>query len=163
MLDTVVPKKSSQSYEYFQIFCRLLSCTEPPLDDATELVDLLQTVIDWLRNIKSTSVDSILLEGHLCLARELIPNFENTNDFMLKDFATELLLDFIFPASKIKHIATKDVLSKDARFNIEPICNNGNVLNAAFELLLVIFCVDPDSYEHAVNLLLDLFYSGEFF
>ncbi|KAG7177623.1 ubiquitin carboxyl-terminal hydrolase FAF-X-like [Homarus americanus] len=107
------------SKEYFQLLCGLLNWACVSSVAVTGVDRLLTTEVEWLKNVRASvaqmaqggpepPVDDTLLEGHLCVTRELVAFLPPEKKFEIGGDPTksiflirELVEDFIFPFSKV--------------------------------------------------------------
>lgn len=166
---------AGSSYEYFNLFCKLLAhafMTHCPLPTAEMM---LNTEITWLKKTKdhvlsfneaSSPVDEALLEGHLGVTRELLLFQTAQKKFAIgsqKDgpnLIKDLVEDFIFPASKViieARNGSDDVWNK----RVTAICSTSPTLVAAFDLLVALCRGCVQNLKVLADILTDFYYSGE--
>lgn len=163
LLDTLVLENAKTSHEFFQLLCRLVNvaCNNGIALPTAE--GLLASEVAWLR--KARGQHEVLLEGHLCLARELLCFMTNEQKCELGSadtgsFIKELLEDFLFPASKLMlHLQKTGQLSEDPA---TPICDTPQTQAAAFDLLISMCINCVPNCRQLVVMLNDMFYSGLF-
>lgn len=162
LLETLVLENAKTSHEFFQLLCRLVSVAYLNSCPLPQAEGLLASEVTWLR--KAREQHEVLLEGHLCLARELLCFMSAEQKCELGSADTgslikELLEDFLFPASKLMlQLIKTGNLGEDPA---TPICDTPQTQAAAFDLLvsLCINCVP--NCRQLVVMLNEMFYSGE--
>lgn len=163
LLDTLVLQNSRTAHEFFQLLCRLVNMAYLTRCPIPQTEGLLASEVAWLR--KARGQHEVLLEGHLCLTRELLCFMSNEQKCELGSADTgslikELLEDFLFPASKLMlQLQKTGQLGEDPA---TPICDLPQTQAAAFDLLVALCnnCI-PNS-RHLVVMLDEMFYSGNF-
>ena len=136
-LSSTATEQAEQSSEYFILLTRLLSYAAASNLSLSTAESLLNTEITWLKKIRenvrktgSAGCHENLLEGHLCICRDLLAFMSaekkydvgsnpKTSVHLVKDLAE----DFIFPASKM-HVIYKNT-SKIPMGAVIPVCNTG--------------------------------------
>ncbi|XP_055902389.1 probable ubiquitin carboxyl-terminal hydrolase FAF isoform X2 [Eupeodes corollae] len=144
LLHSLIPQYSSTCADLFQLLCRTLSygCTWNWPHNVIE--GLLTHEISWLKRVKNNvllsgnaEVHEDLLEGHLCLTKELMFFIEIKTKTQLSGLLEELADDFLFPASKqYLHFRQTGKL-----FNYQappPVCKSPHTVAAACELLVAL-------------------------
>ncbi|XP_055852640.1 probable ubiquitin carboxyl-terminal hydrolase FAF isoform X2 [Episyrphus balteatus] len=144
LLHTAIPQYSSTCADLFQLLCRTLSygCTWNWPHSVIE--GLLTHEISWLRKIKNnvissgnTEVHEDLLEGHLCLTKELMFFIDVKIKTQLSGLLEELTDDFLFPASKqYLHLRQTGKLSNYQA--PPPVCRSPHTIAAACDLLVAL-------------------------
>lgn len=164
LLETLVLENAKTSHEYFQLLCHLVSVacrTNCPLPQAE---GLLASEVAWLR--KARGQHEVLLEGHLCLARELLCFMTAEQKCELGSADTgsllkELLEDFLFPASKLMmQLVKTGSLGEDPA---TPICDTPQTQAAAFDLIIALCINCVPNFRQLVVMLNEMFYSGMYF
>ncbi|KAL1140578.1 hypothetical protein AAG570_000508 [Ranatra chinensis] len=170
VLNTTVIDYAKNSSEYFQLLCRLLNFAllyGCPLPSAESL---LNSEIKWLNSTKEkvkesgkTGVEEAVLNGHLCIAKELLSFMSPDKKFQLGadeqseyNLIQELVEDFIFPASKLMlHLQrTGELIAEQA----VPVCSSPITLSSAFELLVTLSESCVPNMKLLVRMLTDMFY-----
>ncbi|XP_058833231.1 probable ubiquitin carboxyl-terminal hydrolase FAF isoform X2 [Topomyia yanbarensis] len=163
LLRTVIPQHQETCADYFQLFCRILSygCSYSwPLPICEEL--LIQE-IDWLRAIRDsvkstggTGVHDDLLEGHLCLTKELMCYLSPEVKSLRSDLITEITDDYLFSASRqYLHLRRNgQILDINAA---PPVCRNPHTISAACDLLVALCQNSVENMKILVKTLLDMF------
>lgn len=163
LLDTLVLENANTSHEFFQLLCRLVNVayiTVCPLPTAETL--LISEVL-WLRMARGQH--DVLIEGHLCLARELLCFMSHEQKCELGSadtgtFIKELLEDFLFPASKLMlQLSRTGQLGEDPAI---PICDTPQTQGAAFDLLIALCINCVPNYKELVDMLCNMFYAGKY-
>ncbi|XP_058466292.1 probable ubiquitin carboxyl-terminal hydrolase FAF isoform X2 [Malaya genurostris] len=165
LLRTVIPQHQQSCADYFQLFCRILSygCSNSwPLPICEEL---LMQEIEWLRtvrdSVKSTGgirVHDDLLEGHLCLTKELMCYLSPELKSQRCDLITELTDDYLFIASRqYLHLRRNgQILDINAP---PPVCRNPHTISAAYDLLVALCQNCLENMKILVKILLDMFFT----
>lgn len=161
LLDTLVLENAKTSHEFFQLLCRLVNVAYVNRIPIPAAESLLASEVAWLR--KARSQHEVLIEGHLCLARELLCFMTNEQKCELGSadtgsFIKELLEDFLFPASKLMlQLQRTGQLGEDPA---TPICDTPQTQAAAFDLLISLCMNCVPNFRQLVLMLTDMFYSG---
>ncbi|XP_078379070.1 ubiquitin carboxyl-terminal hydrolase 9X-like isoform X2 [Oculina patagonica] len=166
---------AGSSYEYFNLFCKLLAhafMTHCPLPTAEMM---LNTEITWLKKTKdhvlsfdegSSPVDEALLEGHLGVTRELLLFQTAQKKFAIgsqkegPNLIKDLVEDFIFPASKLiieARSGSDEVWNK----RVTAICSTPPTLVAAFDLLVALCRGCVQNLRVLADILTNFYYNGE--
>ncbi|XP_060649387.1 probable ubiquitin carboxyl-terminal hydrolase FAF isoform X5 [Drosophila nasuta] len=143
-LKTLVPQYEATCAEFFSVLCRTLSygCIYNwPLQIGE---GLLSDEINWLRKIREnvkvtgdTQVHEELLEGHLCLAKELMFFLMADSKAQLNELIHELIDDFLFTASReYLHLRKHGSLRLDTV--PPPVCRSPHTIAAACDLLIAL-------------------------
>ncbi|XP_030369464.1 probable ubiquitin carboxyl-terminal hydrolase FAF isoform X2 [Scaptodrosophila lebanonensis] len=144
VLKTLVPQYESTCAEFFSVLCRTLSygCIYNwPLQIGE---GLLADEIKWLQKIREsvkltgdTQVHEELLEGHLCLAKELMFFLVPDAKAQLNELIHELIDDFLFTASReYLHLRKQGSLRQDTV--PPPVCRSPHTIAAACDLLIAL-------------------------
>lgn len=164
-LHTLVPQHAATCAEYFNLLCRTLNygCTYNwPLEQNDSL---LEQEIGWLRSVKDvvkqcgeTQVHEDLLEGHLCLTKELMSFLPPEIKSQLKEFIVELVDDFLFPASRqYLHLRrTGEIINSEGP---PPVCRSPHTVAAACDLLVALCQNSIPNMKLIVNTMVDMFFS----
>ncbi|KAF2881719.1 hypothetical protein ILUMI_24454 [Ignelater luminosus] len=162
LLDTLVLENAQTSHEFFQLLCRLVNCVYIMGCPFPNAEALLASEVAWLRRARGQH--EVLLEGHLCLARELLcfMSIEQKCELGSADTGSlikELLEDFLFPASKLMlHLNRTGQLGEDPA---TPICDTPQTQAAAFDLLISLCVNCVPNCRQLVVMLNDMFYSDQ--
>lgn len=108
-LQSVVPQHAATCAEFFQLLCRILNYGGMSGWSLPNNERLLAQEIAWLRSVRQTvketgetRVHEDLLEGHLCLTKELLLFYLHGDlKANLNALIEELTDDFLFPASRL--------------------------------------------------------------
>ncbi|XP_067634379.1 probable ubiquitin carboxyl-terminal hydrolase FAF isoform X3 [Eurosta solidaginis] len=143
-LKTLVPQHESTCADFFQLLCRTLSygcvCNWPlNISDG-----LLTEEINWLQKIRENviltgdiQVHEDLLEGHLCLAKELMFFLSPETKAQLIDLIDEIIDIFLFPASReYLHLRKYNKLRNPT--SPPPVCRSPHTIAAACDLLIAL-------------------------
>ncbi|XP_064082430.1 probable ubiquitin carboxyl-terminal hydrolase FAF-X isoform X2 [Macrobrachium nipponense] len=164
------------SKEYFQLLCGLLNWACVSSVAVTGVDRLLTNEIEWLKKVRTSvaqsaqggpesPVDDTLLEGHLCVTRELVAflppekKYEIGGDpsksiFLIK----ELVEDFIFPFSKV-YLQLEHAAEVPAEQAI-PVCSTQPTVIAAYELLVTLCTGCVPNLKLLADMLTDMYYSA---
>ncbi|KAF5307812.1 hypothetical protein FQR65_LT06684 [Abscondita terminalis] len=159
LLDTLVLENAQTSHEFFQLLCRLVNCVYMMGCPFPTAEALLASEVAWLRRARGQH--EVLLEGHLCLARELLcfMSIEQKCELGSADTGSlikELLEDFLFPASKLMlQLNRTGLLGEDPA---TPICDTPQTQAAAFDLLISLCINCVPNCRQLVIMLSDMFY-----
>lgn len=160
LLDGLVLENANTSHEFFQLLCRLVSVAYLTGCQLATSEALLLNEVLWLR--KARGQHEVLIEGHLCLARELLCFMSQEQKCELGSagsFIRELLEDFLFPASKLMlQLNRTGQLGEDPAI---PICDTPQTQAAAFDLLISLCINCVPNYRELVEMLSNMFYAGE--
>lgn len=171
VLNTTVMEYAKQSHEYFQLLCRLLDfayAIQCPLSTAEPLLIIeiawLKKVRDDVKETGESQVEEAVLEGHLCLAKELLDFLPPSKKYELgsdakhnTNLVKELVEDFIFPASRLMlQLRNTGELSAS---QMSPVCTTPQSTSAAFDLLRVLCIGCVPNMKLLVTMLTDMFYS----
>ncbi|XP_055592891.1 probable ubiquitin carboxyl-terminal hydrolase FAF isoform X2 [Uranotaenia lowii] len=163
LLHSVIPQYQSTCADCFQLFCRILSygCSMNwPLPNCEEL---LSQEVDWLRAIRDSvkttggiQVHDDLLEGHLCLTKELMCYLSPEEKSQRCDLILEITDDYLFSASRqYLHLRRNgQILNTSAP---PPVCRNPHTISAACDLLVALCQNSVDNMKILVQTLLDMF------
>ncbi|XP_062714941.1 probable ubiquitin carboxyl-terminal hydrolase FAF isoform X1 [Aedes albopictus] len=163
LLHTIIPQHQETCADYFQLFCRILNygCSYSwPLPNCEEL---LVQEINWLRSIRDSvkttggiQVHDDLLEGHLCLTKELMCYLSPEVKAQRTDLITEITDDYLFSASRqYLHLRRNGhILETNAP---PPVCRNPHTISAACDLLVALCQNTVDNMMILVKTLLDMF------
>lgn len=165
-LHTLVPKHAATSADYFKLLCRSLNygCLYNwPLEQNESL---LEQEIAWLQSVKEvvrergeTHVHEDLLEGHLCLTKELMSYLPTDIKPLLKQFIVQLVDDFLYPASRqYLHLRRTGQIANAT--GPPPVCRSPHTVAAASELLVALCQNSIPNMRLIVNTLVDMFFSG---
>lgn len=166
-LHTLVPKHAATSADYFKLLCRSLNygCLYNwPLEQNESLLEQeiawLQSVKDVVRERGETQVHEDLLEGHLCLTKELMSYLPTDIKPLLKQFIMQLVDDFLYPASRqYLHLRRTGQIANAT--GPPPVCRSPHTVAAASELLVALCQNSIPNMRLIVNTLVDMFFSGE--
>ncbi|XP_032295412.1 probable ubiquitin carboxyl-terminal hydrolase FAF isoform X1 [Drosophila virilis] len=160
-LKTLVPQYEATCAEFFSVLCRTLSygCIYNwPLQIGE---GLLGDEIKWLRKIREnvkltseTQVHEELLEGHLCLAKELMFFLMPDSKAQLNELIHELIDDFLFTASReYLHLRKHGSLRLDTV--PPPVCRSPHTIAAACDLLIALCQLCVPNMKLLTNTLID--------
>ncbi|XP_032578595.1 probable ubiquitin carboxyl-terminal hydrolase FAF isoform X4 [Drosophila sechellia] len=160
-LKTLVPQYESTCAEFFSVLCRTLSygCIYNwPLQISE---GLLGDEIKWLQRIREnvhatgdTQVHEELLEGHLCLAKELMFFLAADSKAQLNELIHELIDDFLFKASReFLHLRRHGSLRQDTV--PPPVCRSPHTIAAACDLLIALCQLCVPNMKLLTNTLID--------
>lgn len=166
-LKSLVPQYESTCADYFQLLCRTLSygCVVSwPLNIGE---DLLGEEIKWLIRIRENvanygdiQVHEDLLEGHLCLAKELLLYLTPETKAQLSSLIHDLIADFIFTASReYLHLRKHGVLKRDIA--PPPVCRSPHTIAAACDLLIALCQNCVPNMKLLTNTIIDFVCNGE--
>lgn len=166
-LKTLVPQYESTCAEFFSVLCRTLSygCIYNwPLQISE---GLLGDEIKWLQRIREnvhatgdTQVHEELLEGHLCLAKELMFFLGADSKAQLNELIHELIDDFLFTASReFLHLRRHGSLRQDTV--PPPVCRSPHTIAAACDLLIALCQLCVPNMKLLTNTLIDFVCTGE--
>ncbi|KAK7070589.1 putative ubiquitin carboxyl-terminal hydrolase FAF-X [Halocaridina rubra] len=163
------------SKEYFQLLCGLLNWACVSSVAVTGVDRLLTTEIEWLKKVRASvaqsaqggpesPVDDTLLEGHLCVTRELVAflppqkKYEIGGDpsksvFLIK----ELVEDFIFPFSKV-YLQLEHAAEVPAEQAI-PVCSTQPTVIAAYEFLVTLCTGCVPNLKLLAEMLTNMYYA----
>lgn len=143
-LENLAPHNSSTCAEFFQLLCRTLNygCSYSwpfPINDVllTQEISWLRAILENVKQSGETSVHEDLLEGHLCLTKELMFYFNADLKSQLTDFIMEILDEFLFPASRqyLQLYQSDQMINFDAA---PPVCRSPHTITAACDLLIAL-------------------------
>lgn len=187
-LQSLVPQHAATSAEFFQLLCRILNYGGMynwplPANDR-----LLAQEIAWLRGIRDTvrqtgdtQVHEDLLEGHLCLTKELLFYLNYEVKAELNALIEELIDDFLFPASRLYLNQRRSVNRRGSGSAVDedvhgepqrpaeivvnfggppPVCRSAHTIAAAGDLLVALCQNSVPNMELLVNTLIDMFCAG---
>lgn len=168
-LKSLVPQYEATCAEFFSVLCRTLSygCIYNwPLQIGE---GLLGDEIKWLRKIREnvkvtgdTQVHEELLEGHLCLAKELMFFLMPDSKAQLNELIHELIDDFLFTASReYLHLRKHGSLRLDTV--PPPVCRSPHTIAAACDLLIALCQLCVPNMKLLTNTLIDFVCTGKFF
>ncbi|XP_037946182.1 probable ubiquitin carboxyl-terminal hydrolase FAF isoform X2 [Teleopsis dalmanni] len=160
-LKSLVPHHESTCAEYFQLLCRTLSygCVYNfPLNVSDSL---LSDEIKWLQKVRKNvaitgdiQVHEDLLEGHLCLTKELMIFLSPETKVALHDMILELVDDFLFTASReYLHLRKSGKLRNDTA--PPPVCRSPHTVAAACETLAALCQGCVSNMKLLVNTIID--------
>ncbi|XP_037709570.1 probable ubiquitin carboxyl-terminal hydrolase FAF isoform X2 [Drosophila subpulchrella] len=160
-LKTLVPQYEATCAEFFSVLCRTLSygCIYNwPLQISE---GLLGDEIKWLQRIREnvratgdTQVHEELLEGHLCLAKELMFFLAADSKAQLNELIHELIDDFLFTASReFLHLRRHGSLRQDTV--PPPVCRSPHTIAAACDLLIALCQLCVPNMKLLTNTLID--------
>ncbi|XP_041564939.1 probable ubiquitin carboxyl-terminal hydrolase FAF isoform X2 [Drosophila elegans] len=160
-LKTLVPQYEATCAEFFSVLCRTLSygCIYNwPLQISE---GLLGDEIKWLQRIREnvratgdTQVHEELLEGHLCLAKELMFFLAADSKAQLNELIHELIDDFLFTASReFLHLRRHGTLRQDTV--PPPVCRSPHTIAAACDLLIALCQLCVPNMKLLTNTLID--------
>ncbi|XP_075145926.1 ubiquitin carboxyl-terminal hydrolase-like faf isoform X2 [Haematobia irritans] len=143
-LKILVPQHEATCADFFQLLCRTLSygcLVNWPLNVGE---GLLGEEIKWLQKIRENvtntgdiQVHEDLLEGHLCLAKELMFFLLPETKAQLNDLIHELIDAFLFTASReYLHLRKSGKLKTETA--PPPVCRSPHTIAAACELLIAL-------------------------
>ena len=112
VLPTTATENAGQSAEYFGLLARLLGAASSMGVPMNAAESLLNSEISWLKRLTTEPseepVDENLLEGHLCLCRELLAFVSPEKKFEVGasnktgvNLIRDLVEMFVFPASNL--------------------------------------------------------------
>lgn len=167
VLYTLVPEHAATSAEFFNLLCRSLSYGCKFQWPLRQNDTLLEQEIGWLRSVKDvvrergeTLVHEDLLEGHLCLTKELMAYLPVALKAQLSEFVVELVDDFLYPASRqYLHLRRRGELVEATA--PPPVCRSPHTVAAASDLVVALCQGSIGNMKLIVNMLLDMFFSGE--
>ena len=187
VLGSTATDNSKQSAEYFILLSRLLSFASGANIPINTAESLLNSEIAWLKKIREalrknsqissnpgSSVDKNnqlvyddnLLEGHLCLCRDLLAFMPpekkydiGSNDKTGINLVKELVEDFIFPASKMITVYKQTNVMPMGQ--VTPVCNTAPTLIAAFDLLVGLGTDCVQNLNVVAQMLIEMFYSDK--
>ncbi|KAK0066423.1 ubiquitin carboxyl-terminal hydrolase FAF-X isoform X1 [Biomphalaria pfeifferi] len=168
-LETTVKDNARQSHEYFNLLCKLLGHASK--EGAMTVEPQLNNEITWLMDVRSqcikcgeTQVDDALLEGRMCITKELLSFQSSEKKFQIgcksggAELIKKLVEDFIFPASKLVTQCRKN----DAEFPAEhavPVCSSTHTVVAAYDLLVAL-CMDcVQNLQYLASLIIEMYYT----
>lgn len=143
-LENLAPHNSNTCAEFFQLLCRTLNygCMYNwpfPINDVllTQEISWLRAILENVKQTGETSVHEDLLEGHLCLTKELMFYFNADLKSQLTDFIMEILDEFLFPASRqyLQLHQSDQLINFDAA---PPVCRSPHTITAACDLLIAL-------------------------
>lgn len=163
LLPITVPQYAHTCNEYFHLLCRSLNygCMfnwPLAINDI-----LLQQEIAWLRSVRDVvkrtgepQVHEDLLEGHLCLTKELMYYLAPELKSQLTELITEILDDFLFPAARqYLHLRqTGQLMNCNGPL---PVCRSSHTIAAACELLVALCQHSIPNMKLMVKNLIDMF------
>ena len=186
VLGSTATEHSKQSAEYFILLSRLLSFASGANIPINTAESLLNSEIAWLKKMRETvrrnhstssssssndkssqlQYDDNLLEGHLCLCRDLLAFMPpekkydiGSNNKTGVNLVKELIEDFVFPASKMITVFKQTNVMPMGQ--VTPVCNTAPTLIAAFDLLVGL-CTDCIQNLNVVaQMLIEMFYSDK--
>lgn len=173
VLGTTATDQAGQSSEYFLLLTRLLSFASASNINLNTAESLLNSEISWLKKIRenvrksgSSGCHDNLLEGHLCICRDLLAFMSADKKFDVGsnsktgvNLVKDLIEDFIFPASKM-FVVYKNT-NEIPMGAVVPVCNTGSTLMAAFELLVALCTGCVPNLRLTAEMLTDMFYSDK--
>lgn len=165
-LQNLVPQHSSTCAEFFQLLCRILNYGGMFNWPLLQNDRLLAQEISWLRSIKDMvkqtgepQVHEDLLEGHLCLTKELLfyLNFELKGHLI--SLIEELVDEFLYPASKLLLLQRRNTENLDMTDfgGPPPVCRSSHTIAAACDLLVALCQNSVPNMSLLVNTLLEMF------
>lgn len=168
-LKTLVPQYESTCADFFQLLCRTLSygcVVNWPLNIGE---GLLAEEIKWLLRIRDNvantgdiQVHEDLLEGHLCLAKELLLYLSPETKAQLSDLIHDLISDFIFTASReYLHLRKHGVLKREVA--PPPVCRSPHTIAAACDLLIALAQNCVPNMKLLTNTIIDFVCNGKLF
>lgn len=168
-LKHLVPQYESTCADFFQLLCRTLSYGCVVNWPLTISEDLLPEEIKWLlkirENVSNTGdiqVHEDLLEGHLCLTKELLLYLTPEMKSKLSDLIHDLIADFIFSASReYLHLRKHGVLKRDVA--PPPVCRSPHTIAAACDLLIALCQNCVPNMKLLTNTIIDFVCNGEYF
>lgn len=149
--------------EFFQLFCRVLRFGANYNWSLNICGILLTQEIEWIRSLRDhvqktgeTGVHDDLLEGRLNLTKDLMAYMENEDKPQFNTLISELLNDFLFPASRqyLYHRRNGQLLDIKAP---PPVCRNPQTISAACDLMVALSANSIPNMKLLVNNLLDMF------
>lgn len=163
LLHSIVVQYQETCSDYFQLFCRILNygCSLGwPLPICKEL---LTQEIEWLRTIRhnvkitgGTQVHDDLLEGHLCLTKELMYYLSPEVKALNSDLIMEILNDYLFSASR-QYLLLRKKSQNLERNAPPPVCRNPRTISAACDLLVALCQHSVKNTNILVENLLEMF------
>lgn len=163
------------SKEYFQLLCGLLNWACMSNVAVTGVDRLLAAEVEWLKNVRASvcqmaqggpepPVDETLLEGHLCVTRELVAFLPPEKKYEIGGDPTkgiflirELVEDFIFPFSKV-YLQLEHASEMPAEQAI-PVCSTQPTVIAAYELLVTLCTGCVPNLKLLAEMLTNMYYS----
>ena len=130
VINSLVLQHEQQSSEYFMLISRLLNFLSGHRINLTNIQALLTQQIELLGKVRrevaetfETSMSSTLLEGHLCITRELVmflspEKKEEVGSGAKCNLIRELVEDWIFPASKLWLIFKQECINNIIIFSL---------------------------------------------
>ncbi|XP_016979798.1 probable ubiquitin carboxyl-terminal hydrolase FAF isoform X5 [Drosophila rhopaloa] len=160
-LKTLVPQYEATCAEFFSVLCRTLSygCIYNwPLQISEGLlgdeIKWLQRIRENVRSTGDTQVHEELLEGHLCLAKELMFFLAADSKAQLNELIHELIDDFLFTASReFLHLRRHGSLRQDTV--PPPVCRSPHTIAAACDLLIALCQLCVPNMKLLTNTLID--------
>ena len=188
VLGSTATEHSKQSAEYFILLSRLLSFASGANIPMNTAESLLNSEISWLKKMKEAmrknnpcgsnssssssdksnqlQYDDNLLEGHLCLCRDLLAFMPpekkydiGSNDKTGVNLVKDLIEDFIFPASKMITVYKQTNVMPMGQ--VTPVCNTAPTLIAAFDLLVGLSTDCVQNLNVVAQMLIEMFYSDK--
>lgn len=166
-LKVLVPQHEATCADFFQLLCRTLSygcvCNWPlNIGDG-----LLSEEIKWLQKIRENveltgdiQVHEDLLEGHMCLAKELMFFLAPETKAQLNDLIHELIDEFLFTASReYLHLRKTGKLKNDTA--PPPVCRSPHTIAAACDLLIALCQNCVPNMKLLTNTLIDFVCTGK--
>lgn len=159
----LVSEYASTCGEFFQLFCRILNYGNAYNWTLAILEPLLSREIEWLHDVQDTvkktgetKVHEELLEGRLCLTKELtlFLDYEVKGNF--NGLITELIDEFLYPASRqFCHLRKKGVLLDYT--GPPPVCRSPPTIAAACDLVVALCQNSVLNLKQVVNTLTEMF------
>ena len=175
-----------------QLLCGLLNCACVSNVAVSDVEVLLESQVDWLRalgrNVRAAcaaataannniatetaatptaataALDATLLEGHLCVTRELLAFLTPEAKYHIGGDPTkgiclikELIEDFIFPFSKV-YLQLKQSTGTPGE-QVNPVCGTQSTVMAAYELLVTLCTGCAPNLTIVAEMLTNMFYS----
>ena len=169
VLPTTATDNAPQSAEYYGLLTRLLSFASLSNISLNTAETLLGNEINWLKKLsrqERPEVDENLLEGHLCLCRDLLAFMPPEKKFELGSeekhgvlLVKDLIENFIFPASKMYTVYKQT--DKMHMGEVNPICSTGPTLLGAFELLVALSKGCLQNLTEVSRMLTEMFYTDK--
>ncbi|XP_001604458.2 probable ubiquitin carboxyl-terminal hydrolase FAF-X isoform X1 [Nasonia vitripennis] len=171
VINTTVMEYAKQSHEFFQLLCRLLNYAHIsgcPLSSAENWLNIeivwLKEVRDRVQEFGDGQMDEAVLEGHLCLTKELLSFLPPSKKYELGsdekrgiNLIKELVQDFIFPAScYMLQLRNTGELGSSQSYAV---CTTPQSTSAAFDLLVSLCTGCVPNMKLLVTMLCEMFYS----
>lgn len=171
-VETVAKDHAPTSGEFFRLLARLLNHTHLMHVPIQGVNKLLEVELKWLLNVREETlkthqcpVESPLLDGHLSLIVELLSFRTISERYRIgghpegDQLIKKLVLDFMFPASRLVKEARENPNKIEYGTFTTPICNSTDTTLSAFKLINALCMGCVENIKTLQGLLNDLFYS----